>query len=140
MCTNSCRLSIGCAMLVALAVSAPADFVLDWHTIDAGGSMRTAGGDFELSGTIGQPDAGGMTGGDYALAGGFWPGVSSESEPCFGDLNGDLTIDLADLAQLLGSYGTTSGATYADGDLNGDGAVDLSDLAALLGVYGTSCP
>ena len=35
---------------------------------------------------------------------------SCEDEICFGDLDGDNDIDLADLAQLLGSYGSTSGA------------------------------
>jgi len=58
---------------------------------------------------------------------------------CPGDLDGDNDIDLADLAQLLGHYGMTSGATYEDGDIDGDGDVDLSDLAALLGVYGDTC-
>ena len=65
---------------------------------------------------------------------------SCEDEICLGDLDGDDDIDLADLAQLLGSYGTTGGAEYEDGDLDGDGDVDLSDLAALLGVYGDTCP
>lgn len=59
--------------------------------------------------------------------------------PCFGDLNGDLLITISDLAQLLGHYGMTSGATYFEGDFNGDGDVDLSDLATLLGLYGTGC-
>ena len=63
----------------------------------------------------------------------------SHCEGCFGDLDGDNDIDLADLATLLGNYGTTSGATYEDGDLDGDGDVDLQDLAALLAVYGTPC-
>jgi hypothetical protein len=58
---------------------------------------------------------------------------------CTGDLGGDGQINLADLAQLLGSYGETSGVTYQDGDLDRDGDVDLADLAALLGVYGTTC-
>ena len=55
---------------------------------------------------------------------------------------GDGDVDLSDLAQLLGNYGTTSGATYEMGDIDGDGDVDLSDLAALLGNYGatTGCP
>jgi len=56
-----------------------------------------------------------------------------------GDLDGDGDVDLSDLAQLLGNYGMTSGATYEDGDLDSDGDVDLSDLAALLAVYGTTC-
>ena len=55
-----------------------------------------------------------------------------------GDLDGDGDVDLHDLAQLLGHYGTTSGATYADGDLDFDGDVDLHDLAELLGRYGTA--
>ena len=58
---------------------------------------------------------------------------------CLGDLDGDDDIDLSDLAELLGHYGTTSGATYEDGDLDEDGDVDLTDLAALLGVYGNTC-
>ena len=57
-----------------------------------------------------------------------------------GDLDYDADVDLSDLAQLLGHYGMTSGATYEDGDLDGDEDVDLSDLASLLSVYGTSCP
>jgi hypothetical protein len=52
------------------------------------------------------------------------------------DLDGDGDVDLADLAQLLGYYGTPSGATYEQGDLDGDGDVDLADLAELLGNYG----
>ena len=59
---------------------------------------------------------------------------------CPGDLDGDLDIDLSDLAQLLSNYGATSGAVYEDGDLDEDGDVDLSDLAALLAEYGTICP
>jgi hypothetical protein len=62
--------------------------------------------------------------------------------PFPGDLDYDSDVDLSDLAQLLGRYGMTSGATYADGDIEppgGDGDVDLSDLAELLGLYGTTC-
>jgi len=33
------------------------------------------------------------------------------------------------LAEFLGGYGMTSGATYEDGDLDADGDVDLTDLA-----------
>jgi DNA-binding beta-propeller fold protein YncE len=65
--------------------------------------------------------------------------VSDTGPSCPGDLDGDNDVDIADLAQLLGHYGLTEGASYEDGDLDGDGDVDISDLAGLLGVYGTVC-
>ena len=57
---------------------------------------------------------------------------------CFGDLDGDNDVDIADLAELLGHYGM-SNPTYENGDLDEDGDVDIADLAALLAVYGTTC-
>lgn len=53
-----------------------------------------------------------------------------------GDTDRDCDVDLSDLAQLLGHYGTMSGATWEMGDFDGDGDVDLDDLAALLANYG----
>ena len=133
------KLALASSVLVGATSIMADDFSVDWWTIDGGGEMWTTGGEFELSGTIGQPDAGAlMTGGDFELAAGFWAG-GGEDEFCFGDLDGDNDVDLADLAQLLGHYGETSGMSYEDGDLDGDGDVDLADLAALLGVYGTTC-
>ena len=46
-------------------------YAIDWFTIDGGGGTST-GGVYSLSGTIGQPDAGRMAGGNYILDGGFW--------------------------------------------------------------------
>lgn len=66
--------------------------------------------------------------------------LSSADLAICGDTDHDGDVDLSDLAQLLGHYGTTSGATYEDGDFDYDGDVDLSDLAELLGNYGTSVP
>ena len=134
-------------LMLALAGAAALtdDFDVDWYTIDGGGEMWTTGGDFELSGTIGQPDAGVMTGGDFELAGGFWPGGAAEPF-CHGDIyppGGDGVVNLDDLAQLLGHFGMTSGATYEDGDIypppDGNGAVNLDDLAELLGHYNVVC-
>lgn len=45
-------------------------YSIDWFTVDGGGGAD--GGAYALSGTIGQPDAGLLSGGDYALSGGFW--------------------------------------------------------------------
>ncbi|MCC6359808.1 MAG: VCBS repeat-containing protein [Phycisphaerales bacterium] len=65
-------------------------------------------------------------------------GVPDECE-CPGDLDGNLSVDLADLSRLLSNFGTGSGAIYEQGDLDGDGDVDLADLSGLLARFGASC-
>lgn len=55
-------------------------FDLTWNTIDGGGGTST-GGNFEVSGTIGQAEAGTLSGGSYALVGGFWFGLDSQPNP-----------------------------------------------------------
>src|SRR5262245_14178256 len=47
------------------------DFTLEASAISGGGGQSSSS-DFELSATIGQVDAGSMSGGDFALDGGFW--------------------------------------------------------------------
>jgi len=62
--------------LVVLGLTIPSSlgqYELSWYTIDGGGG-RSSGGDFTLTGTIGQPDAAYSAGGGYELLGGFWPG------------------------------------------------------------------
>ncbi|MBD3298758.1 MAG: hypothetical protein GF341_08895, partial [candidate division Zixibacteria bacterium] len=84
------RLLLFMALLVA--DTAPADYVLDWWTLTGGGGLRTSGGSYELSGSIGLHDAGTMTltDGTLALAGGFWAGVSL---PVAGDCNKNGILD-----------------------------------------------
>ena len=48
---------------------------LTWSTIDGGGATFSTGGGYSLGGTIGQPDAGLLSGGGYTLGGGFWGGA-----------------------------------------------------------------
>ena len=61
------------AMMGSFAFGAAAqNYTIDWFTIDGGGGISTDGV-YSLSGTIGQPDAGGpIAGGTYSLTGGFW--------------------------------------------------------------------
>ena len=49
------------------------NYAIDWFTIDGGGGT-SSGGNFSLSGTIGQPDANpqSMAGGNFSVTGGFW--------------------------------------------------------------------
>jgi hypothetical protein len=61
------------ALALALAATrASAQYSIDWYKVSGGGGTST-GGVYSVSGTIGQPDAGGpMTGANYSLVGGFW--------------------------------------------------------------------
>ena len=58
------------ALLFAAGTAPAQNYSIDWHTIGGGGA--STGGVYSVSGTIGQPDAGAMAGGNYSLAGGFW--------------------------------------------------------------------
>lgn len=63
---------LAAAFLLAAAASALSqNYSIDWFTIDGGGGT-SSGGSYSVSGTIGQPDAGSMSGGAYTLVGGFW--------------------------------------------------------------------
>jgi hypothetical protein len=60
-----------CLVATSLAVLAQPNYAITWQTVDGGGGTST-GGVYSVSGTIGQPDAGVMSGGNYSLTGGFW--------------------------------------------------------------------
>jgi len=67
------------ALLFSLFLPAAAwsqSYTIDWYKIAGGGGTST-GGTYQVTGTIGQPDASGaMTGGSYSLTGGFWSIIS----------------------------------------------------------------
>ena len=72
----SCLLACACC-LPALAQQ----YSIDWHKV-AGGGGTSSNGQYTVSGTIGQHDAGGpMTGGNYSLTGGFWALISVVQTP-----------------------------------------------------------
>lgn len=55
-----------------LPLQAQTNFAINWFTVDGGGGTST-GAVYSVSGTIGQPDAGGpMTSAQYSVTGGFW--------------------------------------------------------------------
>ena len=62
-------------LLASAVLAAPHAFDIPWWTVDGGGWTFSTGGAYSLGGTVGQPDAGALTGGEYTLNGGFWGGV-----------------------------------------------------------------
>lgn len=67
-------------MLAAPFLASAQPFSINWFTIDGGGGAST-NGTYRLTGTIGQPDAGTMSGGGFTLQGGFWGVVAAVQTP-----------------------------------------------------------
>ena len=84
------------------------------------------GGQYVLTGTIGQPDAGYSQGGEYELLGGFWPG-------------GPLCIvDFPDFT-VFADYWLETG-TGLPADLNHNGVVDIHELHLFVDEWMYPCP
>src|SRR5688500_3795795 len=65
--------ALAVVLLPLLATPAAAQYQISWWTVAGGGAMGATGGAYTLSGTAGQPDAGGpYAGGTYTLHSGFW--------------------------------------------------------------------
>ena len=75
----------GLALISQQGFTQEPTFSLPWFTFDGGGG-RSSGGSLEVVGTVGQPDAGVMAGGEFSLRGGFW------HEPVATDAAPDLSI------------------------------------------------
>ena len=70
-----------CFSLLIPSLGFTQQYSIDWYKVAGGGGTST-GGVYSVSGTIGQPDAGGpMTGGNYSLTGGFWSLISIVQTP-----------------------------------------------------------
>jgi hypothetical protein len=114
-------------LIILVGLAAADDFEISRSTIDGGGAMRSTGGDFELAGTIGQPDTGIMSGADFELSGGFWFPVALD------DCNSDGWIDLIDYDDFDGCISGPDGELPLPEcncfDLDSDDDIDLSDIA-----------
>jgi hypothetical protein len=67
-------IAVGLFLLFTSATLVTSGYTLSWWTVDGGGGTGNSGGNYLLSGAIGQPDAGPLLGGNYVLVGGFWSG------------------------------------------------------------------
>ncbi len=71
----------GITLAITLTTATAQTYSIDWYKVAGGGGTST-GGQYVVSGTIGQHDAGGpMTGGNYSLTGGFWSLVAAIQTP-----------------------------------------------------------
>ena len=121
---NTSRLTLILAALVFASV-ASGDYKIAWSTIDGGGGT-SAGGQYIVTGTIGQPDAASSAGGQYELLGGFWPGGPS----CFVDF---------EQFSAFAEYWLETGSNLP-ADLDGNGIVNLNDLKLFVDEWLCLCP
>ena len=75
-----CTIATLLLALTALTCHAQSYFI-DWYKISGGGGSST-GATYQVTGTIGQPDASGaISGGQYSVTGGFWSLISVVQTP-----------------------------------------------------------
>lgn len=144
------RTFAGWLVVLAVAVGPPpalgqsgGGYDLTWSTLDGGGGTST-GGDYELTGTIGQPEAtapAALSGAGIQLTSGFWVELGltcAAFAPA--DFDHDCDVDAQDLAIFLLC---TSAPTVAHSgtaeclavDLDTDGDVDQVDYAVFQRCY-----
>jgi hypothetical protein len=93
--------------LLMPALSQAQSYSIDWHKVSGGGGTSAAG-TYQVSGTIGQHDAGGpMTGGSFSLTGGFWALISVTQTPGLPNL----TITLVGPNSVVVSWPNTGSYT-----------------------------
>ena len=112
-----------------MSTRGPPTFEIPWYSIDGGGGSSD-GGQYTVTGTIGQHDAGTMTGGGFEISGGFWAAAALVQLP--GDCEPDGDVDLDDYACFFAcALGPGQGLLpdCEPFDLDDDGDVDIVDYS-----------
>ncbi len=72
---------IAAILVLSSSAASAQSYSIDWYKIAGGGGTST-GGTYQVSGTIGQPDASGaMSGGGYSVTGGYWAMINVVQMP-----------------------------------------------------------
>jgi hypothetical protein len=131
---SASRLTLIVAALLFTSISY-GDYQIVWYTVGGGGG-QSAGGQYVLTGMIGQSDTSysasghfgllGSTGGNFELLGGFWSG----GPLCFVDFEQFSTF---------AEYWLETGSNLP-ADLDGNGIVNLYDLKLFVEEWLCVCP
>ena len=114
---------------------------LAWSVIGDGGQTSSAA-DYELD-ALGQPDAGTMSGGTYALSSGFLAALGPSAEPpaCVGDCDSSIAVDVTEIITMANiALGTSPLADCMRGDASGDGQITVDEILQAVNRALTSCP
>jgi hypothetical protein len=134
--TTATLVSVGATIL--LAAPARAQFDLSWNVIACGGGQSSAG-TFDLGASIGQSDAGIMSGGAFQLAGGFWPAGGAS---CYANCDGSTSPPLLTVNDFVCFQSRfAAGDPYANCD--GSTTVPLltvNDFVCFQSRFAAGCP
>src|SRR4051812_22111573 len=123
----------------ALAAPAHAQISLSWWTVDGGGGTSAGAGGLSLSATVGQCDAGTLSGGGLTLSGGFW---SAPGQTCYANCDGSTTaplLNVADFSCFLQKF--AAGDAYANCDGSAAQPVlNVADFSCFLQRFAAGCP
>ncbi len=105
---------------------------LSWSTVDSGGG-KSSSATYDVHGTVGQGDAGDLSGDTFSIRGGFWQaagggGASCTDAPDCNDANA-CTYDGCEA-------GTCSNTPRPYGDIDGNGTLNLFDIFCILDLVG----
>jgi hypothetical protein len=130
------RASLALASL-ALASSVHAQFTIDWYTIDNGGGRTTAGA-FEVTGSIGLPDASDVfLGGLFELRGGFWPSAAA----CYANCDNSSSTPILtanDFQCFLNKFAAGDPAANCDNSTNAP-VLNVNDFQCFLNTFAAGC-
>jgi hypothetical protein len=140
---NAAVLALLFVTLAETRALASNSYDMTWHTVDGGGGQSSGLG-FDLHGTIGQPDAGLMSGGGFELASGFWAGIADPTTPtCPPDVappGGDGVVNVNDLLAVINGWGACPNpCPTCIPDITSDCLVNVNDLLAVINAWG-ECP
>ncbi|HEY2328400.1 MAG TPA: hypothetical protein VGI63_01130 [Verrucomicrobiae bacterium] len=130
-CVHPVKTFLSLPLLLAVFGACAQSYSVDWHKIPGGGGTST-NGQYSVTGTIGQPDAGSaMSGGNYSVTGGFWSLISVVQTPgaptlCISHSGNSVTvywqnvsgwnlIQNGNLATPVASWSASSGVTTNGG-------------------------
>ncbi|MBX3387970.1 MAG: hypothetical protein KF691_00800 [Phycisphaeraceae bacterium] len=138
---RTARFAVLAAGLCLLASAASAQYAIKSHVIAGGGGQNASGGNYTLSGTIGETGAFAppfATGGSYSHAAGFWWTIGA----CPADFNNDGFVDDLDFQIFIVSYNElVIPPANPICDLNGDNLVDDADFVLFVPAYNALvCP
>lgn len=86
-------LAITALLATTVTLAQSGGYRLPWLRMSSGGAV-SSGGNYTLSGTLGQAEAGQVVGGGYTLTGGFWGAATVPNAPVFG---GQIFVPIANL-------------------------------------------